>query len=267
MALKNFPKLPFRLGTTSYIIPADILPNVRCLADQVDDIELVLFDVDEYCNLPSPALVDELNRIAADHELTYTVHLPLDLKFTRADERADISIEKALKTISATERLNPFAYIAHLDSHQIGKAEQQLTEEMIENCLRALEKVTAALPDPGKLAIENLESYPGERNDEIIRRSGASACVDIGHLWLQGRDPIPYLRERLEMTRVVHLHGIAGRDHRSLAEHPGNQVQLIWQELLRQNFSGVVTLEIFNEADFVSSMNLLRSFHERHSTI
>ena len=50
MSLKNFPALPFRLGTTSYIIPADILPNVRYLADKVDDIELVLFEADDYSN-------------------------------------------------------------------------------------------------------------------------------------------------------------------------------------------------------------------------
>ena len=59
MTLTGFPKLPFRLGTTSYIIPDDILPNVRYLADKIDDIELVLFDVEDYCNLPSPALVAE----------------------------------------------------------------------------------------------------------------------------------------------------------------------------------------------------------------
>ena len=46
---------PFRLGTTSYIIPDDILPNARFLADKVDDIELVLFEVDDGPNnLPTP---------------------------------------------------------------------------------------------------------------------------------------------------------------------------------------------------------------------
>ena len=40
-------KTPFRIGTTSYIIPADILPNVVYLAGKVDDVELVLFEVEE----------------------------------------------------------------------------------------------------------------------------------------------------------------------------------------------------------------------------
>jgi len=45
---------PFRLGTTSYVIPADILANVRHLAGKVQDVELVLFEVDDGPNnLPS----------------------------------------------------------------------------------------------------------------------------------------------------------------------------------------------------------------------
>ena len=33
-------RFPFRLGTTSYIIPADIIPNVRFPGPLIDDIEL-----------------------------------------------------------------------------------------------------------------------------------------------------------------------------------------------------------------------------------
>ena len=38
----------FRLGSTSYVYPDDILPNVQRLAQagDVDDIELVLFEVE-----------------------------------------------------------------------------------------------------------------------------------------------------------------------------------------------------------------------------
>ena len=51
----------FRIGATSYIIPADILPNVEYLAPQVDDVELVLFETDEYgSNLPDAVLRNRL---------------------------------------------------------------------------------------------------------------------------------------------------------------------------------------------------------------
>ncbi len=66
---------PFRLGTTSYIIPADILPNAHYLAGKVRDIELILFEVDDGPNnLPSTEVIDELLLIAQQHDLTYTVH-------------------------------------------------------------------------------------------------------------------------------------------------------------------------------------------------
>ncbi len=253
-----FAKLPFRLGTTSYIIPDDILPNVRWLADKVDDVELVLFEAEDYSNLPSPALVAELNAIAKDNGLTFTVHLPLDLKFTRSGAAADISIEKALKVIRCTEKLNPFAYVAHLDSHQIGCNDETSHPEMVDNCLNALERIAPSLPERRLLAIENLESYDPERNDPVVHRFSASYCIDIGHLWLQGRDPLPYLQPRLKQTRVIHLHGIEERDHRSLTAFQDNRVQLSWQALINAQYNGVLTLEVFNEKDFSASMELLK---------
>jgi sugar phosphate isomerase/epimerase len=87
---------PFRLGTTSYIIPDEILPNARYLADKVRDIELILFEVDDGPNnLPSPALIDELLEIAQKHDMTYTIHLPLDLKLGDDGSERDQSLVKA----------------------------------------------------------------------------------------------------------------------------------------------------------------------------
>ena len=57
--------IPFRLGATSYIIPDDILPNVRFLADKVQDVELVLFEVDDGPNnLPGPEVIAVLQALA-----------------------------------------------------------------------------------------------------------------------------------------------------------------------------------------------------------
>ena len=89
----NIHSLPFRLGTSSYIIPADILPNAHYLAGKVRDIELILFEVDdEQNNLPSPEVIDELINLAALYDLTYTVHLPLDLKLgADGSEQAEVA--------------------------------------------------------------------------------------------------------------------------------------------------------------------------------
>ncbi|MGE5799736.1 MAG: hypothetical protein ACM337_05370, partial [Syntrophaceae bacterium] len=83
-SLKN--RFPFRLGTTSYIIPADLLTNVRWLASCVDDIELLLFEADDDSNLPDKGTIAELDKIARSNDLSYTVHVPLGLALGAASE-------------------------------------------------------------------------------------------------------------------------------------------------------------------------------------
>ena len=111
---------------------------------------------------------------------------------------------------------------------------------------------------PRMLAIENLESYPGEWNDPVIRACGTSAALDIGHLFLQGRDPVPIIHERMSDTTVVHLHGVGSRDHQSLRHMPEDSVRTVIQALLQADYRGVLTLEVFNETDFSESMAMIR---------
>ena len=111
---------PFRLGTTSYIIPDDILPNARYLAGKVRDIELILFEVDDGPNnLPSPEVIEDLSQIAGKYDLTYTVHLPLDLKLGEDSSERDQSLVKAKRVIDCTRALDPWAYILHLDGKSV----------------------------------------------------------------------------------------------------------------------------------------------------
>jgi hypothetical protein len=99
--LKN--RFPFRLGTTSYIIPADLITNVRFLAPYVDDIELVLFEADDESNLPDKKTISELGSIARSENLTYTVHLPLGLSLGVVDEDERCrSVKKALHIVELT---------------------------------------------------------------------------------------------------------------------------------------------------------------------
>ena len=78
---------PFRLATTSYILPAEIVPNIRYLGQYFDEIELVLFESGRESNLPTPGDIREMARLASDLDLTYNVHLPADLFFGDPDPR------------------------------------------------------------------------------------------------------------------------------------------------------------------------------------
>jgi sugar phosphate isomerase/epimerase len=255
---------PFRLGTTSYIIPDDILPNARYLAGKVQDIELILFEVDDGPNnLPSPDVIDELSKIAQNHDLTYTVHLPLDLKLGDDGSDRDQSLVKAKRVIDWTCELDPWAYVMHLDGKAVRTStDTELIERWQDQSVRALEIVSEWAGGPEKLAVENLEIYPLDFIQPVLDRISVSRCVDVGHLWLGGHDPLPYLQAALPRTRVIHIHGIAERDHRSLAFMPQEKVRAVWEELVRANYEGVLTLEIFSEEDFLSSMNVINRLND-----
>jgi sugar phosphate isomerase/epimerase len=251
---------PFRLGTTSYIIPADILPNAHYLAGKVRDIELILFEVDDGPNnLPSSEVIDELLQIAGQHDLTYTVHLPLDLKLGDDGSQQDLSLVKAKRVIDCTRGLDPWAYVLHLDGRSVRTStDAGLIRRWQDQSVRALDLVSEWAGGAEKLAVENLETYPLDFIQPVLDHIPVSRCVDIGHLWLDHHDPIPYLQAALPCTRVIHLHGIAERDHRSLAFMPQEKVGQVWDELIRANYKGVLTLEIFSEEDFISSLEVIK---------
>ncbi len=241
-----------RLGTTSYIYPADILTNVRRLAGTVMDIELVIFECDEYgTNLPDKETIEELIHLGTKYDMTYTVHLPLDLRL--ADE--DPLIDKAVRVIRCTMPLSPHGFIVHLDG--AGGGEALSLPRWTENCLRSLEILTEEVTDAEMLCAENLEDQNPKRMDSVLERIGVSCCVDVGHLWKQGLDPFPCLDRWLPRSRTVHLHGVGSRDHKRLSLVPQEKLDGVVGRL-QGDFDGVVTLEVFNKDDLDES---LRAFH------
>src|SRR5258708_21493891 len=205
---------PFRVGSTSYVYPDDILPNVEQLAAKgdVDDIELILFEVDDGPNnLPNAATVQKLYDIAAQYRLTYTVHLPLDLQLSAEGTSQHQSLIKAERVIKTTLPLDPFAYVFHLD----GKG---VTEPgWVASAVRALEIVIDWVGNPEVLAVENLESWEPSYLDPVLDTLPISRTTDIGHLWKMGRDPLTVFDVWLSRTRVIYIHGSGERDDMWLA--------------------------------------------------
>ncbi len=248
-------RYPFRLGTTSYIIPDDILPNVRYLAGNVQDVELVLFEVEGGAgNLPDRLQIEELRNIASDHDLTYTVHLPLDLRLADDGSARHISLEKAKRVIDCTRDLEPYAYVLHLDGKSVRNGTTpDVMERWQDHAVQSLKIVEAWTGSIEKLAVENLEGYPLDFCEPILEQIDISRAVDVGHLWLDHHDPVKYLQNALPRTRVIHIHGIAGRDHQSLAHVPADQLRAVWNALLGSDYRGVLTIEVFSEDDFRTS--------------
>jgi len=245
----------FRLGTTSYIIPADILPNVQYLAGKVRDVELVLFEVDDgTSNLPDREQIARLRSIAAGNDLTYTVHLPLDLRLADDGSPRHVSLEKAKRVIDCTRDLDPYAYVVHLDGKSVRKgATTAAMQRWQMHAIESLKIVGEWAGSIEKLAVENMESYPLDFYEPVLDQIAVSRTVDVGHLWFDNHDPVTYLRKALPRTRVIHIHGIAGRDHKSLANVPVEKLRAVLNELVCSDYRGVLTVEIFSEDDFLTS--------------
>ncbi len=220
----------------------------------------MLFEVDDgQNNLPKAEVIGTLAGIAQEHGLTYTVHLPLDLRLGALGEEQHVSLVKAKKVIERTRELSPWAYVVHLDGREaryFTNAKDMLAWQ--DQARRALELAAVWAGSEELLAVENLDSYPPDFNFPVLERIQVSVCLDIGHLWLEGHDPLKWMKTLLPRTRVVHLHGIGERDHQSLALMKPAQVDEVFNHLLVNKYQGVVTLEIFNEPDLTTSLKTIQ---------
>ncbi len=259
-------QFPFRFGTSSYIIPADIIPNVEFLKDRVDDIELVLFESDEFSNLPSPADMQKLAELAEEWALTYSVHLPLDVYLGHPDRRErERSVGKCLRIIELTRDLPKSAYIMHfeagpgVDINAFSADENILFTEALCDSIKMLLQGTAV--PVSEFCVENL-NYPFELVWPVVEEFGLSVTLDVGHLEYYGFPTADYLKRYLRYAKVLHVHGtVEGKDHNSLSYLKSEALELLIGELAHQPFaSRVFTMEIFSQEDFDSSCKVMERF-------
>lgn len=284
----------FRLGVPSYVYPADILPNIEALAPFVDDIELVLFESREaddrgrtadagrqtpddgkqkerkeasgegertenaISNIPTPDTIRRLAELAQQHDLTYTVHFPIDRHLGSPDAKERQALQKQMLAImDRTRSLRPHAYILHLEgvSRDSDPARVQTWQCDIAAMLPALIENAG---DPALLCVENL-NYPFAWCEPLLDRFGLGVCTDVGHLWLGKDDVEAHLQRHLPRTRVIHLHGVRdGHDHLSLTALPPSRRRPLLNAI--DKFTGVLTLEIFNYEEVRDSVAELSKF-------
>lgn len=247
--------LPFRLGSTSYVYPGDLVENARRLRGVVDDIELVLFDTPTASNLPDEATIARLAEVAGDG-LTFSLHLPTHLRLTHPDEgERDRSLDQAAGLIERCHPLPLSGIVVHLEGgepHDDDPGAWAAWQGAACTTLRALLPLC-----PAPLCVENIERYAPEAVLPVVEETGAALCLDVGHFWKMGRDPHPSLRRWLGRAPVVHLHGWDGaRDHCPLIVTPTDRLAAILRELVAHEWRGVLTLEVY-ENDFWHSRQAL----------
>lgn len=250
--------LPFRLGTTSYILPDHILPNLAHLRHRVDDVEILLFESEELSALPGAEVVAEIARVGRESDLTFTVHLPLDLHLGSGDEAVRArSVAKCRRVFECMRPVAPFAWNLHLHGDQRGNPPSHDLPRWKEQCRRSLVEFLDGGPPSRQVCVEILD-YDFEHVAELVRDLDLSVCVDIGHLLHRGGDVAAHLDRWMSRARVFHLHGVdaGGRDHRDLSHLPAGVAEDLAGRLcgLPSGDERVVTMEVFNAGDFERSV-------------
>ena len=254
-----------RIGTTSYILPDDILPNVRYLAPLVDDIELVLFESEGEDNLPTKHVIKTLTELAQEHTLTYTVHFPLDVYPGSRDRKVrQKTLDTYLRILDLTQELDPFGYILHLTPDQYGPAASQDIPTWLSCLDESLENLLERSSLDSRLFCAETLSYPFELVQGLVEKHNLAVTLDIGHVWMMGYDAEKSCSSLLPTTRVCHLHGVDAKaqDHQSLDKGDPILIERFLTSLVQQEEEDgkdrVLTLEVFNQHDFLTSLSLLR---------
>jgi sugar phosphate isomerase/epimerase len=246
---------PFRLSTTSYIIQSDLVANAQALAPSVDDMELVLFDSPAGSNLPDEHTIDQLCQVAAQ-TLTFSLHLPTHLHLAANDPaRRQNDTAQALALLKRCASLPLSSIVAHVEGDEPTSDEPAAWERWRTNAQESLEILLPACAAP--LCIENIERYHIEHVLPVVNALDLHLCLDVGHCWKVGRDPLPLLTAHHRRIPVIHLHGWDGQhDHQALTVLAQNMLCPLLTTLQQVAWCGVLTLEVF-EADFWSSLPVL----------
>ena len=255
MRLKKL--FPFKLATTSFIYPDHIIPNVEKLGPIFDEIELLLFESRPFIKkgrpvpvLPSFREIKELARLNRDLDVTYNVHLPVDINLTDISRsKREKGVDTVKKVIELCEPLNPTTNTLHLNfSDEDAKDDKKGILCWQERAAQSLSSLASFLSDPGIISIETLE-YPFEYLYPLIDNSGMSLCIDAGHLIKCEFNIIEVFEKYRSRIPLIHLHGVDysfgyPKDHQSLDKTPQDRFKSTREVL--EKYHGVVSIEVFN---------------------
>jgi sugar phosphate isomerase/epimerase len=247
---------PFKIGTTSFIYPAGYTQNVTMLAPYVDEIELLLFE-SAPDSLPSIHEIKKLSSLSKEFDLTYNVHLPIDISLSDPDPSIRHAATETLKkVIDLTASLSPSTYTLHLSYDENGQETDRI-KKWQERLYRSVGHFIATGVTSEMISIETL-TYPMEWVEHILNRFNLSVCMDLGHLMVYGFDMETVFNRYCHRTSIIHLHGVENhKDHLPLNRLPKQDSKIV-KRILKQ-FTGVVSLEVFSYPHLKDSLQFLEN--------
>jgi sugar phosphate isomerase/epimerase len=255
---------PFKLGTTSYILPVkedNLLTNIRFLRDRFDLIQLLFMGREYLHEIMSPSIIKDLKAIRDESRVSFTVHLPADLDLLNSSEdKINASIDVIEHIMAETGPLNIEGYVLHVDRFVEGSARADLDQREYHNFRTTLDSISMRMGGEAKnIYIENT-TYDLVYFKDILLASPFPICMDAGHLFFFGQDYDTFINIFSSRIRQIHLHGYRdGKDHKAITELEGSALHKIID--FQVNYSCPMILEVFNLDDLVQSAEYLKSFY------
>lgn len=242
------------------------------------DLQVVQLPLDAlflYPALLSREALMRIQQLIGENHLGVIVHLPymwLDLASLNEGVRK-ASLRAVLQAWARVELLNPWACSLHLLGEQSKAYAIPGTQEREAFYQRILAQAEHSLVsivkkvEPSRLCVENLEGIPFEPLVVMAERHGLSLCLDVGHLMMQGEDPIKFIEEHLPVIKVIHLHDVirrkGARGETTLVDHQplGNgllPLPRIVETLQAKGYEGVLLVEVKQRDHLLSSLERLR---------
>jgi len=253
---------PFRLGTTSFIYADGYIPNVELLGPWLDEIELLFFESDASDDFPSKEDIKELLQLAGQHQISYNVHMPLDISPGHPDAAMRRrSVQVIERIYDLTSPLSPTTFTVHLPFHGEARSTTDIAS-WHERIHRSLEQIIQAGIPAGIVSIETL-NYPLRWIEDIIRELHFSVCMDVGHLLVHNFDLSAFYRRFHKEISIIHLHGVSGgQDHMALDRLASSDSTVIMRAL--KPFSGSVSLEVFSFDNLKRSLSHLEKLWQKY---
>lgn len=251
-------KRPFRIGTTSFIYPDHILPNVKKIGRYFDEIELLIFESEPDAVLPDKTEIAELARLSETLDVAYNIHLPTDVSLTHASVSARQHAAGTIaRVVDLCRPLAPSTHTLHLEKGGADTPDNNAAWQV--RAQDGLERLMRHVPDPGIFSVETLD-YPPDCLVPLLAAFDLPVCLDIGHHFRYGYDLNRSAALFQGRMSVMHLHGVAVQEH-EVRDHAGLDClapeQLDQVMTLLTSFRGTVSLEVFNRLNLNRSLAVL----------
>ncbi len=226
-----------KLATTSFIWPKNIWENCKKLQNIVDEVAILFFETDSSLKYTQKDLPLELKNL----ELSYHVHLPLDLPW---EEGYKTVFDLICKLIEKVSFLDPKGFVFHPPSSR-------------EDLIRFLDLWEKNISYP--IFLENTKECDLISVWDIIENSFAKVCVDVGHIIEFKQYELLKSPNLWEKTKMLHIYAPTSNGHGSLKLLKKEEEKLVREILykaLDSDPSITVVLEVFSFSDLKESLDI-----------